>query len=546
MTGNFRAQSTINFYHPAAFWLGTLAVVVGVLAHIPMFMAARKMDFHMAGMEMGPLMTAGMYAIIAGTVVVFYGLLPPGIFKSQSRQATGSMRAHVQAMDNATLTPAHWKLFAVLVVALIVDVMKPATLGFVVPGTAVEYGLSKSQVAMLPFAGILGTTMGSFLWGWLGDTIGRRASILLAAIIFIGTSICGAMPSYSWNIFMCWLMGFGAGGMLPITFALLAETVPARHRGWLIVLLGAIGTIGGYLAASGAAALLEPVFGWRILWFLGLPTGVILLLLNRYIPESPRFLLAKGNDREARRVMESFGVELVPDDVGEQPEDRFDEPQTPVRLPGIVELFLAPYTGLTLSLGMFGMAWGLVNFGFLLWLPLNLREIGMGAGASDAVLAKSAIIAFPATLLAAWLYHKWSSKYTMVLFAMLTALTLAGFAVVGDGLVEQPQVMKILLVGLLVSSSAVIAMLSPYTAEVFPVHIRATGSGWSAGCSKGAGVITLGAAASVGLAPGITAAAIMAAVPTVIACIAVAWKGVETRGLGLEVIQDMAQENLKS
>jgi putative MFS transporter len=454
----------------------------------------------------------------------------------------GASHTHVRALDNAVLTPTHWKLFGVLVIALIVDVMKPATLGFVVPGTAAEYGLSKSQVALMPFAGILGTTMGSFIWGWLGDTIGRRASILLAAIIFIGTAICGAMPSYAWNVFMCWLMGFGAGGMLPITFALLAETVPAKQRGWLIVLLGAIGTIGGYLAASGFAALLEPIFGWRIMWFLGLPTGVILLILNRYIPESPRLLLAQGNTEEANRVMKSFGIEVVADEAGDDPSDSGTEPHIQVRSGNLLELFMAPFTGLSLSLGMFGLAWGLVNFGFLLWLPLNLREIGMGVGASDAVLAKSAIIAFPATLFAAWLYHKWSTKKTMIMFAMFTAATLAGFAIVGNDLVQYQLVMKVLLVSLLVSSSAVIAMLSPYTAEVFPVHIRATGSGWSAGCSKGAGVITLGSAAAIGLTPGLAAAAIMAAVPTVIASIAIAWKGIETRGLGLEIIQDMANK----
>lgn len=539
---NFHAHSTINFYHPTAFWLGSLAVVGGVLAHIPMFLAAEKMNYQLAGMEMGGLMTAGMYAIILGTVVVFYGLLPPGSFRSQMQTEVDASHTHVQALDNAVLTPTHWKLFGVLVVALIVDVMKPATLGFVIPGMAVEYGLSRSEVALLPFAGILGTTMGSFIWGWLGDTIGRRASILLAAIIFIGTSICGAMPSYAWNVFMCWLMGFGAGGMLPITFALLAEIVPARQRGWLIVLLGAIGTIGGYLAASGFAALLEPIYGWRIMWFLGLPTGVILLMLNRYIPESPRFLLVKGDTEEAQRVMESFGIEVVPDVIDEHQPESVTEQQATVRSGNLAELFRAPFTGLTLSLGLFGLAWGLVNFGFLLWLPLNLREIGMGVGASDAVLAKSAIIAFPATLFAAWLYHKWSSKNTMILFALLTVVTLTGFAIVGNELVQHPLIMKILLVSLLVSSSAVVAMLSPYTAEVFPVHIRATGSGWSAGCSKGAGVITLGTAAAVGLTPGITAAAIMAAVPTVIACIAIAWKGVETRGLGLEAIQDIARE----
>ncbi len=514
-------------------------VVAGVVAHIPMFLDAAEMNFRMAGMQMSLLMTVGMYGIIVGTAIVAYGLIPGKLFAWSRQRHVEASDVHVQALDNATLTPTHWKLFTVLVVALIVDVMKPATLGFVVPGTAAEYGLTKQQVALLPMAGILGTTMGSFLWGWLGDNIGRRASILLAAIIFIGTSICGAMPSYNWNVFMCWLMGFGAGGMLPITFALLAEIVPRRERGWLIVLLGAMGTVGGYLAASGFAALLEPIYGWRIMWFLGLPTGVILILLNRYIPESPRFLLARGNREEAFRVMKSFGIEIARDS---QQSGESELLLATKRAGNLADMFRCPYKGLTLGLGLYGMAWGLVNFGFLLWLPLNLREIGMSVASSDAILAQSAIIAFPATLVGAWLYHSWSTKNTLILFALLTVFTLCGFAAVGDELIHQPLLMSLLLIALLASSSGVIAMLSPYTAEVFPVHIRATASGWSAGCSKGAGVATLGAAAVVGLTPGMSAAALLAAVPTLLACAAIAWQGVETRGKGLESIHGVPAE----
>jgi putative MFS transporter len=108
-----------------------------------------------------------------------------------------------------------------------------------------EYGLKSAlnphgdiPVALLPLAGISGTVVGSFVWGWLGDRIGRRASVLLAGVLFVTTAICGAMPGFSWNLLMCFLMGLGVGGMLPITFALLAETIPARHRGWLMVLIG--------------------------------------------------------------------------------------------------------------------------------------------------------------------------------------------------------------------------------------------------------------------------------------------------------------------
>jgi len=72
----------------------------------------------------------------------------------------------------------------------------------------------------------------------MADRVGRRAAILLASLMFIGTAICGAMPSFAANLLMCFLMGLAAGGMLPIVYALMAESVPAKSRGWLVVLHG--------------------------------------------------------------------------------------------------------------------------------------------------------------------------------------------------------------------------------------------------------------------------------------------------------------------
>src|SRR4029077_3986163 len=118
------------------------------------------------------------------------------------------------------------------------------------PGMIKEYGVSKSTVAWLPFSALTGTVVGSVVWGVIADVYGRRASILLSSVMFIGTSICGAMPSLWWNVAMCFLMGAAAGGMLPIAYALLAEIMPTKHRGWSLVLVGGIGTIGGYFGAS--------------------------------------------------------------------------------------------------------------------------------------------------------------------------------------------------------------------------------------------------------------------------------------------------------
>ena len=299
----------IRFAHPVAFVLGVVLLAAGVMMHVPDFLSMKSMNYMMANMPMSPLMLSGMAAIVVGLALSTYGLVPSlAVLRGTSRP--GSVRYYARAMDDGPLTATHWWLLFVLGVALVIDVMKPATLGFILPGLRAEYGISTREAAMLPFVALTGTTIGSLVWGVLADRLGRRASILLAAMFFLGTSICGFMPSFTWNLVMCFLMGLSAGGMLPIVYALMAETVPARMRGWLVILHGGLGTACGYLAASGIASLFEPVFGWRILWFFGLPTGLLIVVLNRWIPESPRFLLEHGQDDAARDVMRRFGVDL--------------------------------------------------------------------------------------------------------------------------------------------------------------------------------------------------------------------------------------------
>ena len=523
----------ITFHRPAAFWSGTLAIAAGVLMHLPEFLAAEDMGYRMAGMPMSELMLAGMVLIVVGLALAFYGLLPRRDSLGVHRTLEG---VHFRAMDDAQLTPAHWGLLWVLGVALIVDVMKPATLGFVVPGSKSEYGLTTAQAALYPLFALTGTTIGSVLWGVLADRVGRRASILLASLFFIGTAICGFMPSFVINLFMCFLMGLAAGGMLPIVYALMAESVPASKRGWLVVLHGGLGTVGGYLAASGFAALLEPTYSWRILWFLNMPTGLLILVLNRWIPESPRFLLEHGRTQEAEGVMARFGVILERDRSREVIGDGEGEHTSWHRLRA---LFRPPYRSQTAIVGLYGLGWGLVNWGFLTFVPTILREnYGYDAGSSSSLLFLSALIAVPGTFLVAYLYGR-SSKKSMMLYAAATVAALVGFAVVEPAVLAREQaVLGLLMVALLVSSSGVISMLSPYTAEVYPTHLRGTGSGVAAGSSKLGGIVGPPAAAAViTLSTGLAAPALLVAVPMTLSAVLLAAKGIETKGRRLEDIQ---------
>jgi putative MFS transporter len=526
-----RFQTGITFNHPAAFWIGTALVVGGVLAHFPTFIDAAPMGYHMRDMPMSGLMLAGMFMILAGLAFAAYGLIPFG--KSAHVEHHDTSDLHFEAMDSAHLTPQHWGLLFILGVALIVDVMKPATLGFSVPGMKEEYGITTAMVAMFPFTALTGTTIGSLMWGMLADRVGRRAAILLASILFMATSICGFMPSFKWNLFMCFFMGLSAGGMLPIVYALMTESMPAKRRGWLVVLHGGMGTVGGYLVASGLAALLEPHFTWRILWFAGLPTGLLMLVLNRYIPESPRFLIDRGRIAEAERVMQRYGVTLRRD---RKPATAPKTVSLPKAKVGLANIFRPPYLVHSITVGMYGLGWGLVNWGFLTFTPTILRDRGLNAASASKLLFWSALIAVPATVLVAYLYGMWSSKKSMILFALITAAALLAFAVVDPGSKgHSASLVMPLMVMLLVGSGGVISMLSPYTAEVYPTALRGTGSGFAAGTSKVGGMLAPPLAAfTLGIVPGFSMNGLVVAAPVILSAIILAVAGVETRDRALE------------
>ena len=536
----------ISFHHPVAFWIGCAALVAGVLAHLPMFAMGQHTHYRMVGMPMDAWMLWGMALIPAGLLLSGYGLMPRLAQMRQTRQG-GRNHQHFHIADGVGLNVEHWKLVVVLIIALAVDVMKPATLGFVMPGMTDEYAISKPTAGLLALFALTGTTVGSIVWGRLGDVFGRRAAILLSALMFMGTAICGAMPAFEWNLAMCFLMGASAGGLLPIAFTLMAETIPAAHRGWLLVALGGIGTSAGYLLAAGAATLLEPLYSWRALWLLGLPTGALIIFLNRYIPESPRFLSNAGLESAARAVLMKFSGAtpgaiaadaiaadaIARDDAAATDGADIDE-QHPVT--GMRELLRGRHARITWGLVVCGVAWGLVNFGFLLWLPVNLVNLGIDPAGTSALLARSAVLALPGIGVVVWLYHRWSTVKSLVLFIALTTLALLAFFAMGLSGVHSATATVIATVALLVSVSGVIAMLIPYAAEIYPVHLRATGAGVIAASSKFGGI--LGAAFGVmGLFGNFVLSAALIAVPMAVSAVMLLRSGIETRGHSLEDIQ---------
>ncbi len=498
-------------------------------------------------------MVAGMLLMVAGLVLAARGLVVDSARPDEPHHET-----RIRALDDARMGWAHVRLIAVLTAAVAIDTLKPYTLTFILPGVAREYGLSTpaqrlgghAPVALLAFSGIFGTAIGSIIWGRASDIIGRRASILLSSLIFIASSACAAMPAFWENIVMCLIMGLAVGGLLPVAYSLLVETIPVSRRGEVVVLVAGVGTAAGFLLAAAAARWLMPLANWRVMWLLGIPTGLILIVLNRAIPESPRFLIARGRLAEAGRVLQTFGAEVValerlpepvpavssatetsPGQSGLSFPDATGGPRT-----GFHQLWIRPYTGLTLALTIYGLAWGIVSFGFIVWLPTYLLHAGLGGAYVTTVISEAAVFAVPGAVLASRLYRR-SARTALVLFAAATALSLSLFAAFGKSIISSTPVLVAVLVLLLVSMWGAISVLGPYSAEVYPTLLRSSGSGVAAFASKAGGVLALAMALSAVAPPGLAGAAILCTVPMLLAAVAVVLLGVETAGHPLDAIQ---------
>lgn len=497
------------------FWLGCLAISAGIVLHLPMLVHAHHMmGNRLVGMPMDPWMHVGMALIVLGVPLACWGALP------KTRTSHGdSAGTSFEAPDTTPLTRWHAGVLAVLTIGLVIDVMKPATLGFVLPGLTAEYGIEKSTAALLPLIALTGTTVGSFLWGWLADVYGRRVSILLSTILFASTAICGAMPAFGWNLVMCFLMGVSAGGMLPVVYTLLAEVMPPRHRSWVLVLVGGTGLIGGYLAASAAAHAFEPIYGWRVLWLQGFPSALLLLALARLIPESPRFLAEQGRHAELAQMQHRFGI----------------VPRPRVAAPEDAPVAHQRHRGLTAALTLAALAYSFVNFGLLLWLPTDLQARGFSSELASGILASSALLALPTVALAAWLYARWSSKWTLVGTVVLTLAGLVG-ALLPAELLAWPPLLVAVIATLIVGTNGLIAVLLPYTAENYPLGVRGRATGLVAASSKFGGVAVQGFAL-VGLIPTLGGAALGLLVPMGASAAMIAWAGRETRGRSLRELE---------
>lgn len=226
--------------------------------------------------------------------------------------------------------------------------------------------------------------------------------------------------------------------------------------------------------------------------------------------------------------MKRYGAAIV-----REPEPTFSEAPVGRNMSSFLR---PPFLGITLVVVLLGLGIGLVSFGFQLWIPSNLQKLGLAEGEANRLLRNSALIGFPFNFLVAWLYGFWSSKRTLILLAGLTALSLFGFVLAGDSIATNRDLLYALLIMPIWGVSSVVAVLSAYSAEVFPTALRSRGAGLAAGFSKAGGVVIIALVVVAFAPPSIAGTALIGAIPMALAALAVAVFGTETRKRQLEEI----------
>lgn len=249
--------------------------------------------------------------------------------------------------------------------AQIFDGMDNFLTGYALPGIGKEFKFPNPLYGgLLISITLVGMLFGSLLWSAWSDRIGRKRAFILSVLIYpIGSLLSAISPSYGFLLGARIVTGFGLGGEIPIANTLIAEYVPSRHRGKVMSLVANMFPTGWFFA-SVAGLLIEIPLGWRALYLIGFAPAILCFFILRYVPESTRYLLRKGDIEGANKVLDKIGAPPPSKDIVVKAEDV--EVGTK---PTFRELYSPTYRRRTEILsGIFFFGF-FISFGFGSWLP---------------------------------------------------------------------------------------------------------------------------------------------------------------------------------
>lgn len=382
-------------------------------------------------------------------------------------------------LDDLPFTRRHRRLLVGSGVGWALDAMDVGLVAYIMLALTAQWGLSAGTVSWIASIGFVGMAVGASLGGLLADRIGRRQVFALTLLVY-GLATGAAALSWSVGALLVFrfLVGLGLGAELPVASTLVSEFAPRRIRGRVVVLLEAFWAVGWTVAAL-IGFLLVPASddGWRWALAVGAVPAVYAVFVRRGLPESARFLLARGRTAEAERVVRGFeeaaGVQRPAGDLVADP--------PPTSRPALFTDVFARRT-----VGLWAV-WFCVNFsyyGAFTWLPSLLFADGFTLVKSLQYTLVITLAQLPGYALSAWLIEVAGRRRTLAGFLVGSAVAALLYSQAGT-----PG--TILAAGMLLSFCTLGAWGALYavTPEVYPTTLRARGAGAAAGFGRIASVL---------------------------------------------------------
>jgi putative MFS transporter len=402
---------------------------------------------------------------------------------------TTSRPTRAQRLDALPWTRAHSRILGGSGVGWALDAMDVGLISFVIAQLAVVWKADAGQLGFVASAGFLGMAIGASVGGLLADRLGRRQVFALTLLVYgLATGVSALAMSVGALIALRFVVGLGLGAELPVASTLVSEFAPARIRGRVIVILESAWAV-GWTAAALIGYLVIPASddGWRWALALGAVPAVWAVVVRLRLPESVRFLEAKGRHAEAERVVRGLeaaagadpGTDAVTTDAPAEAVAGDDPDAAPRE-----RLFGARLRRRTLSLWI---VWFCVNFayyGAFIWLPTLLVAQGFSLVRSFEYTLLITLAQLPGYAVSAWLVERWGRRVTLAVFLAGSAVSAGLFGTADD-------VTTILVFGAVMSFSNLGAWGALYavTPELYPTRVRATGAGSAAGFGRLASIV---------------------------------------------------------
>ena len=214
-------------------------------------------------------------------------------------------------LDRLPWSRFHWLVIVALGIAWILDGLEVTIVGSL-SGALTEspvLHLTAEQVGLAASAYLVGAVSGALFFGWLTDRLGRKKLFSITVLVYLTATVACGLSWDFWSFAAFRLLtGAGIGGEYAAVNATIQELIPARRRGFTDLVVNGSFWIGAAAGAIGALVVLNPAvmpaeYGWRFAFIIGGALGLIVLLLRRFLPESPRWLMTHGRPDEARRVV---------------------------------------------------------------------------------------------------------------------------------------------------------------------------------------------------------------------------------------------------